>query len=171
MVRISISIFLCVYFIVSVCGGCGNFTTSDFSRYNLDGLTSNFSDYTATTTNYLYYWNFCLPVRSTVCTTHPIALAAQVYQGRCQSVGNGPAYITDGVKGPSTGVQIKYINTQNGRCPGGSYPQTVINANCDPAADTVLVGNVEEQTECVYTINMRSRYACPIGKFEEEVRD
>jgi len=144
-------------------GGCGWYTASDGTRYQLDPLTKS-TDYQGIEpgpNQFHYYWNFCSPVKpDTGCPEG--AVAGQSFLGACTSIGYLPASIKDGIDGPKSGVVITYVNNADSKCgPQRTIPrQTQIVLKCDKTQEAAL-SSISEPGTCVYELTIRSKHACP----------
>jgi len=164
-------VLICVFSLLCIVGktnaGCGSYTASDGSKYDLDPLTLTTGDYSGTEpgpNNYIYYWNYCHPVKATTgCPTGTVS--GQIYQGSCTPIGYMPERIKDGVSGPKSGVTITYVNNADNKCgPSRTIPrQTILTLVCDKGGVESSLVSITEPGTCIYDITIKSKYACPIG--------
>jgi len=151
--------------------GCGTYTASDKkSTYHLDGLTKPDGDYSGTETppgsdiTYLYYWNFCQPIKSiSVCANPTDATVIQTAStGDCYVTGYLPTkVVSDHPSGAKTGVRITYSNNQL-TCLNGAVRTSYFDIGCDPSVEYVLSG-VNELGTCQYQFSIRSKHGCPVA--------
>eukprot|EP01113_Clastostelium_recurvatum_P028192 TRINITY_DN34133_c0_g1_i1.p1 TRINITY_DN34133_c0_g1~~TRINITY_DN34133_c0_g1_i1.p1 ORF type:complete len:187 (+),score=7.10 TRINITY_DN34133_c0_g1_i1:49-609(+) len=148
--------------------GCGNFTASDGSTYNLDPLTLPGGEYSGienvtATHSYTYRWNFCAPAK-TACSAFSNYRVTQTgdQNGACIPCGYEPISFSDHPDGPSKGVLVTYINSLDSTCSSGQLRRTThIIVGCG-TTDWTLDG-ISEPSMCVYEIAGRSKHACPLS--------
>jgi len=142
---------------------CGGFNASDGSVYDLNSLTRSAADYQGIEagTPYTYYWNFCRNLLSTTCVS-PTPSTQVSATGTCTPIGYLPGVIKEHPKGPQAGIQLTYINSQDNKCNANSINRvTNIIVDCSNSSNTEFI-SITEPGVCVYQINMRSPFACPL---------
>jgi len=162
-----ISLVLVFYFTAFSCvaqirAGCGSWTAPSKKQYDLEPLTKIGGDYTGTEANepaFIYFWNFCVKQTSGNCQSEtPIA---QMYQGTCTALGYLPPAITE----QSNGITVTYVNNLDNKCGANKdvSRKTNLIVQCDSSAATPTLSGISEPGVCEYNVNMKSKYACPIG--------
>lgn len=80
--------------------------------------------------------------------------------------GNGNAASAQWADLPSQvdGVQITYPTGSGASCPGNVQRKSILMIKCDSGAGDGTIDSMTESTTppCTYTINMRSKWACPV---------
>jgi len=143
--------------------GCGNYTSTDGTRYSLGPLT-HAVEYSGREvgTDYIYYWNFCRNISPTGCYPPPPVTQVSL-GGTCTPLGYGLPKLSDHPDGPKSGVTFTYTNTQSHLCAGSIPRVTIIEVGCANTDTRYL--NISEPGVCKYLIVMESLHACPAPRF------
>ena len=83
--------------------------------------------------------------------------------GVCQTIPSGSSFSCGAVAGyqledNGNGVTVKYTDGQ--MCQNSIPRQSSIRITCDQTVERGVIDGVVEEQVCVYTVLMRSRYAC-----------
>jgi len=138
------------------------YTATDKSQYDLTAMSAPaaapYSD--QDTSGNTYFLNICAQAQ-------PPGNTCGQDTAVCQQGTNGAWYLcgtlssmalSDGDKGPATGVTVDY---DNGRLCGTTPRSTTVFVECRPNAPTAITSTVESSGSCHYSLYMESGVACP----------